>query len=271
VSASDLVALGPVRGERPWLRLPGDAAALFARRATRLRTLARDHAAAEWLATLATLCDAQARAVAAAPSTWQAALAAIVDVMRDTGLPAPAKAALVGLADGSPAALDARARAILDGGERPGDAGAVFVAAALQVWYGARTARLAVADVARPSHAGCPVCGFAAVAGVVDGDDKLRYLCCGLCAAEWNVTRLQCTSCGTTAGLSYYKLDGAGDAGAGVKAEACGACHAYLKLFYREQLPEAEPLADDAATLALDLLLGEAEWARAGVNLLVHP
>jgi FdhE protein len=269
VSASDLVALGPVRGERPWLRLPGDAAALFARRAARLRTLARGHAAAEWLALLANLCDAQAHAVAAAPSTWQRALASIVDLMRDTELPAPARAALLGLADCSPAVLEGRARAILDGGGRPGDAGALFVAAALQVWYGARATRLAVADVARPSHAGCPVCGFAAVAGVVDGDDKLRYLCCGLCAAEWNVTRLQCTSCGTTAGLSYYKLDG--DAGAGVKAEACGACRAYLKLFYREQLPEAEPLADDAATLALDLLLGEADWARAGVNLLVQP
>ncbi|MCU1281608.1 MAG: formate dehydrogenase accessory protein FdhE, partial [bacterium] len=208
----------------------------------------------------------------AAPPTWQAALAAIVEVMRGTALPTPAAAALDRLADCAPAVLDDTAAAILGGGERSGDAAALFVAAALQAWYSARTARLAVADVARPSRAGCPVCGFAAVAGVVDGDDKLRYLTCGLCAAEWNVTRVQCTSCGTSAGLSYYTLDGDGDGRTpGVKAEACGACRAYLKLFYRERLPDAEPLADDVATLALDLLLGENEWARVGVNLLVHP
>ncbi|HEX9101293.1 MAG TPA: formate dehydrogenase accessory protein FdhE, partial [Polyangia bacterium] len=165
-----------------------------------------------------------------------------------------------------------RGAAILGGSAPPGDPAALFVAAALQVWYGARSARLAVAEVARTTRGGCPVCGFSAVAGVVDGDDKLRYLSCGLCAAEWHVTRLHCTSCGGTAGLSYFALDGDADGNArGVKAEACAACRAYLKLFYREQLPDAEPLADDAATLVLDLLLGADEWARVGVNLLVHP
>ena len=228
------------------------------------------------------MCDAQARAVAAAPPAWPAALATIGDVLRVAALPAAATAALDRLAAAPPAALDDLAAAILgsDGRARDaapaGDAATLFVAAALQAWHSARTAQLAVAGVARPpsSGAGCPICGFAAVAGVVDGDDKLRYLSCGLCAAEWKVTRLQCTSCGTTAGLTYYTLDGDGDgngAAPGVKAESCAACRAYLKLFYREQRPDAEPLADDAATLALDLLLGERELGRIGVNLLVHP
>ena len=52
-----------------------------------------------------------------------------------------------------------------------------------------------------------------------------------------------------------------------MKAEACGACHTYLKLFYREERPAAEPVADDLATVALDVLLGEEGFARGGVNL----
>jgi FdhE protein len=36
-------------------------------------------------------------------------------------------------------------------------------------------------------------------------------------------------------------------------------------------MPAADPLADDAATLALDILLGDAGYARCGVNLLLAP
>ena len=58
----------------------------------------------------------------------------------------------------------------------------------------------------------------------------------------------------------------AGDKGA-VKAEACSTCGAYLKLFYREKMPDAEPLADDVASLTLDLLAAQEGWGRSGVNL----
>ncbi len=55
--------------------------------------------------------------------------------------------------------------------------------------------------------------------------------------------------------------------GDAAKAEACDRCHTYLKLFYLEQNPRAEPFADDVATLPLDLLMAEAGYARSGVNL----
>ncbi len=55
--------------------------------------------------------------------------------------------------------------------------------------------------------------------------------------------------------------------GDAAKAEACDRCHTYLKLFYLEQNPRAEPFADDVATLSLDLLMSEAGYARSGVNL----
>jgi FdhE protein len=102
------------------------------------------------------------------------------------------------------------------------------------------------------------------VAGVVLGDDKLRYLCCSLCGSEWNLVRIQCWSCRGTGGIRYLGV--AGD-DAGTKAEACESCHAYLKLFYREKMPDADPLADDVASLTLDLLAAQDGWARSGVNL----
>jgi FdhE protein len=104
--------------------------------------------------------------------------------------------------------------------------------------------------------------------GVVLGDDKLRYLACGLCASAWHHTRVQCVLCRSAAGLSYLEVEG-GEVPA--KAEACQACQAWLKLLYVERAPRLEPLADDVATLALDLLMAERDLARLGRNpLLVH-
>jgi len=103
------------------------------------------------------------------------------------------------------------------------------------------------------------------VAGVIRGDDRLRVLTCALCASEWHLPRIRCASCDATAGLAYHHLEH--DRGA--RAETCAACESYLKLFDLQERPGAEPLADDAATLALDLLLGEAGYGRGGLNLLV--
>jgi FdhE protein len=51
-----------------------------------------------------------------------------------------------------------------------------------------------------------------------------------------------------------------------VKAEACSDCHTFLKLFYLEQDPHADPFADDIATLALDLRVAGEGYARGGVS-----
>jgi len=113
------------------------------------------------------------------------------------------------------------------------------------------------------------VCASPAVAGVVTGDDKVRYLSCSLCASAWHRVRVQCATCGSPSEVSYYSIEERSDDG--VKAEACGTCQTYVKLFYEEQRSGVEPAADDAATLALDLLMGERGFARGGVNWLVAP
>ena len=43
-----------------------------------------------------------------------------------------------------------------------------------------------------PGHARRPLCEFRPVAATVQGDDTVRYLCCGVCAAEWHLTRIHC-------------------------------------------------------------------------------
>jgi FdhE protein len=87
---------------------------------------------------------------------------------------------------------------------------------------------------------------------------------CALCGSQWHLTRIKCSNCGSTAGISYFTLEG--DTGE-VKAEVCEGCKKYLKLFYLERRPATEPAADDLATLALDVLVSEQGYGRSGINL----
>ena len=43
----------------------------------------------------------------------------------------------------------------------------------------------------------------------------------------------------------------------------------YLKIVYQEKDPNVDPVADDLATLALDMLVDEAGYERSGPNLLL--
>ena len=51
-----------------------------------------------------------------------------------------------------------------------------------------------------------------------------------------------------------------------IKAETCDECRTYVKIMYQRKDSELEPVADDVASLGLDLLVTEAGWRRAGVN-----
>ena len=152
-----------------------------------------------------------------------------------------------------------------------------FVGAALQTYF---TRVAATLDVAWVEHCDipsiCPVCASRPVASVlrIGGEQaNLRYLVCSLCATEWNVSRIQCTSCDTDKGVKYLVLQAEGESktDAATRAETCDECKSYLKIFYQEKDPYLDPTADDLATLALDLLVDEQGYARSGPNLLFHP
>jgi FdhE protein len=140
------------------------------------------------------------------------------------------------------------------------------VGAALQAALAARAAGLGAVAQAPPEREGsCPACGGPPVAGVVGAEDRLRWLSCARCATEWNVPRVRCTACETSASPEYLHLD----EDPGAKAEACPDCRTYVKLFDLARRPGAEPGADDAATIALDLLVAEQGFHRAAANPLV--
>ena len=281
----------------PRIRLP-ERARLFASRAERLRKLgAGGHAIGDYLRLMAALADAQQAALAgcaASPPT-----AGQLELARTHGMPvAPAASwpresrwrdVLVHLCDTvatlpetptgvrdlcdrlrhAPAEqLEAQADALL--AARPTDvdaAAAPFLMAALQVYWVDLASRLATKDVADlGAHGVCPVCGSLPVASIVHTDPQsqgYRYLHCALCATEWHMVRVTCSQCASTKGISYQAIEGASDA---VRAECCDSCRTYRKILYQEKDGGVEPVADDLASLALDLLLAEAGYHRGSGN-----
>jgi FdhE protein len=273
-----------------FLTLP-DPAMLFKARARRLETLAEGNPFGDFLRFMATIAGAQDGAIAAArPLTalsaagvakagplldrglilaageWREILAALADRLAAAAMPGEAAGELRALA-GKPAASAIEfAGRVLDRHITPEEAAeAVFVMAALQVAWTRRAAAVAPEAVFPRETVLCPLCGAAPVASLVGAAGErqaLRFLVYSLCAAEWRYVRIKCTTCGSTEGIDYHSV--AGHA-APAKAEACSACNAYSKIVYAETDPWAEPLADDLASLALDVLMSEGGWRR------VHP
>jgi len=211
---------------------------------------------------------------------WQKALQAIVLHLQTNlqkNLPNATSALLATLerlAKSSSSALETLAGKVLehDLADDQDRAASVFIAAALQVYWTTLAARieghLDSNSLVRLDNKGlCPCCGSLPVASVVrvGGEvEGLRYLHCSLCNTEWNLVRVTCASCDDNAGIAYHSLQGQHPA---VRAETCDACKGYLKILYQEKDPQADPVADDLATLALDLLIDEAGYERAGPNL----
>ena len=162
---------------------------------------------------------------------------------------------------------------------------APLIAAALQVFWARWVAQiqasfpdLAFGWIDNPRQ--CPCCGsdpVASVARIGAQEAGTRYLHCSLCQTEWHMVRIKCAHCESTRDLSYRSLTPTADvdlpthvlpAGA-VRAEACGDCGHYLKIMDMAKDAHVDPVADDLATVALDLLLAEAKALRHGVNLLL--
>lgn len=114
------------------------------------------------------------------------------------------------------------------------------------------------------------------MAGVVRNRGKhngLRYLVCSLCACEWHVVRVKCVYCESSKDLRYTNLedDRHAPGKAPLRAECCPGCQHYLKQSYLENDAAAEPLADDLASLALDIRLDEEGFQRLAPNLMLAP
>jgi FdhE protein len=202
-------------------------------------------------------------------SRWRALLSELcASVARLPGFPPGVREVCNRLADSPAAPVEAQADAILAARTEGVDPQAApFVTAALQVYWSAMAHTLRVGEVTQlDAPTVCPVCGTLPVSSIVRSDQRspgYRYLQCGLCATEWHMVRITCSHCLANEGIAYHRLAGGSEA---IRAESCVKCHTYRKIFYQEKDDEVDAVADDLASLALDLLMTEEGFHRGSGN-----
>ena len=297
--AAGAVAIGEAAAP-PFARLP-DAAVHFRQRAQRFAILSEGHELRPYLRFLAGLSEAQHRAQeslaepampdearlaraydfgmppldrshAAGDEGLAATMAALFALAPQIEMPEAARAALQRVIAADADKREAMASLLLMG-LAPAEEVAehVYVAAAPQLHFTRLAGRLA-ADRLKPAGEGaCPSCGAPPVASAVvgwRGAHGTRFVTCSLCATQWHVVRIKCTLCGETAGIGYQAVaEGEGEGtNAEIRAETCDGCQAYVKILQQHQNPALDPVADDVASLGLDLLMRETGYRRGGLN-----
>lgn len=278
----------------PFLVLP-DPMALFATRARRMEALAAGNAFEAFLHFMVVVAQGQDAAVTQtrrvpafvaaasdrpplergailAEPDWRDILHGLASQLSATAMPCEAASALRSLVVRAADDLAAFAYRVLDrrftSEEGPE---ALFLIAALQAEWTRRAGAVRTSAITPRETLACPVCGAIPLASLVCGaGDRqgLRFLVCSLCASQWHHVRIKCTSCGTTKGIAYHGI--AGQNGP-AKAETCSECKAYSKIIYAERDAEAEPLADDIGSLALDILMNDDGWRRTYPNPFLAP
>jgi FdhE protein len=284
---------GGVKAPEPIL-LP-DPAIRFARTAERLALLSEGHPMEGWLDFMAKLARAQHHVASMLPPAapddatveqavaarippisadghrrgpaWRDGLALLLDTVSE-GLPSQAAGVAAELRAHGAASTEALADAFLRGGVDEKDAGSSFwIAAALQVYFTCLAGRLPAPTLRLLEQRSlCPCCGSTPSASLVTGAGQnpgARYLYCSLCSTAWNHSRVVCVGCGGSRTLAIRGIEG--DSGV-VKAETCDECGSYSKMAYQAKDMQADPYADDLATLGLDVMVGEAGWARHAPN-----
>ena len=277
-----------------------DPATLFARRAARFRQLAPDHQLGPYLRFLADLSDVQHAIQAGLPPSAPIDAATIARSM-EFGMPVLSRphfamdpivtetvqrllnrAAAIEMPDAARIALD-RLRhpapppefaiprcidAVLND-NIPIEALAehIFIGAALQVHFARIAATLDHAGLHFIGDYICPVCGGPPAASAIVGwgdAERTRFCTCSLCATRWNAVRVKCLACSSTKGIHYEAIEGLPDT---IKAECCDECRCFVKILAQDTTPDLDPIADDVASLGLDMLVRDAGYRRAGVNL----
>jgi FdhE protein len=270
-----------------------DPAALFARRATRLDDLAQGHPMADWLQFMATVARAQQAVLSQLPAPmppepewvrkavaerrppfaaiehcrrpiWREGLSLLLDAADDPALPEATRRVTEKLRGVDPDALEVLADRCLQDCVAADESGkALYITAALQVYFVGAAARMDALSLRLLERRGlCPVCGCVPVSSMVTASGSApgtRFLHCSLCATAWNHMRALCTVCGGSRSLTLQEIEGSNGS---VKAETCGECMSYVKVLYEAKQPQVDPVADDLATLGLDMLVSEGGWCR---------
>jgi FdhE protein len=286
----DPIPIGEI-AKPPFAKLPNPAA-MFARRAERLKSLAAAHELDSYLVFLADLSEAQHRIQDGLPNpdanaaararqfgmppldrprftraAFDAAWECFVAFTDGISMPESARLAVLRVKACYPAAEAAMIGAVLaDAIPVEALAEHVFVAAMLQVHFARLAAQLDVEALVPIGEGADPACGAPPVASIVvgwNGAFATRFCACSLCGTLWNRPRVRCTLCGATQGIAYQEIAGGP---AIVKAETCEFCRGYVKILHQHSESSLDPVADDVTALALDMLLRDSEYRRGTVN-----
>jgi FdhE protein len=288
----------------PYLRLP-ERASVFADRAARLRDRAAGHAMAGYMEFIALLAEEQHLLLDDMPP-MRLPSAAHIGQCNEHGIPPlnclthardqawcnGLRHLLRSLAERTTGHLsqvvvklersrdelyEAQASKLLSGITFGLDAAtAPLIGAGLQVYFTHLAIALGESAIPRIEIATiCPCCGSrptSSVARIGAKEAGYRFLHCALCNTDWHMVRIKCTHCESTRGISYLVLDdGTPVEKNAVKAEVCDECGTYLKICYMDHDPHVDPVADDLASLSLDLLVAETGKIPSGVNfMLIH-
>ncbi|WP_378941288.1 formate dehydrogenase accessory protein FdhE [Mesorhizobium sp. ANAO-SY3R2] len=290
---ADPTAIGDVSSP-PFVRLP-DPISLFSDRARRLRALAETSDLAPYLTFLADLAQAQHDVQSTLPPPVGPDAAAVMRAREfemppllrngtegdetteftfdrlfaaadEIEKPAAAAEALLRVRKADPAQRRSMMQAVFDG-VLPDDviAECIYVWAALQLHLARLASGLDPSSLV-PVAEGvvCPVCGGKPSSSMVvgwQGSHGARFCTCSLCSTLWHYVRIKCILCGSTKGISYQEIEGQGGT---VKAETCEECRGWSKIFYQTKDPAIDPVADDVASLGLDLLMRELHYRHGG-------
>jgi FdhE protein len=214
---------------------------------------------------------------AAADAAFASILATLQDETALNGqkLTPAALAAVVAAAAVSPEQRREMMLAVLHDEVAPSETAVhVLAAAAVQVHFTRLAAQLDADRLKRVVDGACPSCGSAPVSSMLvgwEGAHGTRFCTCSICATQWHVVRIKCLVCSNDKGITYQSLDetsgGPKDTtDALIMGETCGACSSYVKMMHHNKDARLDPLADDVASLALDLTLKRENWRRASVN-----
>jgi FdhE protein len=294
VPRHDPVPIGVI-SEPPFARLP-DPSTLFQARAERFRELSSQHELAPFLLFLSGISSSQHRSLGglpdadipsddarerarehgmppldrghfAADASFCVTLGHLLQLTTAIDMPDEALSALVRVTEADSAQRLVMARAVLESAI-PFEQFAehLFVASALQVHYSRLASRLDAKKLVPVGDGVCPCCGGGPVASMVvgwTGAQHSRFCVCSLCATQWNYVRIKCTLCASTKGISYREIEG-GDGT--VWAETCDSCRGYVKILHQHKNPGLDPVADDVASLGLDLLVRRDDYRRGSIN-----
>jgi FdhE protein len=292
----DLVPDPTVIGEisaPPFVQLP-DPGVLFAERAGRLRLLGSVSPLKPYLEFIADLSEAQSDIAA---GLGPATVAQDDERGREFGMPAIDRADAIS----EPAlntvfdrlferarnitkpqdAADALERvASSDAGERRRMIEALFagvlppeaIAEHIYIWAGLQLHFTRLASALDPkslkpvADGVCPTCGSIPSSSMVvgwHGAHGARFCSCSICNTLWHYVRVKCVCCGSTKGIGYKEVE---EGGGIIKAETCDECQSWVKIIYQQLSADADPMADDIASLGLDILMRETPYRRRGFS-----